>query len=114
MNLDNTAEKIEKGSIAVATGIANYARKLWKAMKPVPGIPEVWEIEKSRAYTTTHSRTYQNGDSYDKRKVKTVCVIEKEKNSGKRRGRVIYGTGTLFDDQHIDILRAEMKIKGDI
>ena len=72
-----------------------------------------WYIVKERTIETEHfQRKVSTGEKFGIVKVTQLTYIEQCRNTGKRRAKIVYGIGSLFPDENIDVTKAELMIDG--
>jgi hypothetical protein len=72
-----------------------------------------WYIVKERSINTEHfRRKVSTGERFGVTQVTQLTYIEQCRNTGKRRAKVVYGVGSIFPDEDIDVTKAELIIDG--
>ena len=73
-----------------------------------------WEMIESKQGLSTHYTYHINNPSkiYNEREVKKVICIEQCSITGKKRGMIYYGHGSLLKDEQISLEKARLMIDG--
>lgn len=77
--------------------------------------PHKWVKIDRAVFTNEQWRMYKENEVTGSRiRVKKIILLERCENTGKERGRVLYGAGSYYDDCIITAERAKLMIKGDL
>lgn len=91
--------------------IDRLAKKISDWIEFLRPVKHDWHIIKERSMTTEHfRRKISTGEKFGVSTVKQVTYIEQCKNTGEKRAKIVYGIGSLFPDEIIDVTKAELII----
>ena len=93
--------------------IDKIAHKISEWVEFLRPLKHDWHIIRERSINTEHfRRKVSTGERFGVTQVTQLTYIEQCRNTGNRRAKIVYGVGSIFPDEEIDVTKAELIIDG--